>query len=119
MRRQAQEGSAAAQRSLGNYYATSEDKDLALSRHWYLQAALQGDPTSMYEIGFTLLLGEGGPADPVGGVEWLEKAAEVETVDNYFEARRLLADIFRTGAWNVPKDEERGRDWAERRLPRH
>ncbi len=51
--------------ALGIYYATLRTPDLVKSRHWYLQAALQGDGWAMYEIEFSLLLGEGGDADPL------------------------------------------------------
>ncbi|MCA9781103.1 MAG: sel1 repeat family protein [Candidatus Eremiobacteraeota bacterium] len=106
----AEAGVVRAQVALGIYYATLRDPDLAKSRSWYLQAALQGDGCAMYEIGFTLLLGEGGPPDTVQGIEWLEKAAFVETW--YTEdARRLLGDIYHDGLFGVAQDLERSKYW--------
>lgn len=108
--RAAEEGSEGAQSSLGIYYATLRQPDLEKSRHWYLQAALQGSAQAMYEIGLTLLLGEGGEADPEQAVEWLEKAAM--TADWAREARQVLADVYEHGSHGVPKDHARSEYWC-------
>ena len=78
LQKAAELGLAEAQAGLGCHFATLSPPDLEQSRFWYLQAALQGLPAAMDEIGFTLLLGEGGPADPVQAVAWLEKSAAAE-----------------------------------------
>ncbi len=111
--RAAEEGSEDAQSSLGIYYATLRKPDLEKSRHWYLQAALQGNTQAMYEIGLTLLLGEGGEADPEQAIEWLEKAAMTRDWDR--EAREVLADAYEDGSNGVPKDPARSEYW--RSLP--
>ena len=111
--RAAEEGAIDAQGSLGIYYATLRNPDLEKSRHWYLQAALQGSAQAMYEIGLTLLLGEGGEADPQQAIEWLEKAAM--TPDWSVEARQVLADAYEHGSNAFPKDPARSEYW--RSLP--
>lgn len=104
-----------AQAALGCYYAWLPDQ--VQSRRWYFEAALQGQPVAMYEVGFTLLLGEGGPADPVEGIKWLEKAAEAEAYTAE-AARGLLADIFGDGLLGIRQDAERAKYWRSRRQPR-
>lgn len=79
-------------------------------RHWYGQAALQGGAVAMYEFGFSLLLGEGGPADPEGAVAWLEKAA-VTDAHTAEEARRPLGDVLGDGLYGVARDPERAEYW--------
>ncbi len=111
--RAAEEGAIDAQGSLGIYYATLRSPDLENSRHWYLQAALQGSAQAMYEIGLTLLLGEGGEADPEQAIAWLEKAAM--TCDWAEEARQVLADAYEEGSNGVPQDPARSEYW--RSLP--
>ena len=64
----------------------------------------------MYEIGFTLLLGEGGPADPVQAIAWLEKAA-VEDHCHTDEARRLLVQLYTDGSYDVTEDPQRAAYW--------
>lgn len=111
--RAAEEGASDAQTSLGIYYATLRCPDLEKSRHWYLQAALQGNTQAMYEIGLTLLLGEGGEADPEQAIEWLEKAAMTPGWSK--EARQVLVEAYKHGSNGVPQDTARSEYW--RSLP--
>lgn len=97
LERSAELGCSAAQCALGCYLATCDSPNLVGSRYWYLQAALQGERTAMYETGFNYLLGDGGPAEPKQATEWLEKAAQL----GHDEAQRLLTDLYTGGGYGV------------------
>lgn len=116
LHRAAELGFAAAQSCLGCHFAWVPDMEQ--SRHWYLQAALQGEPEAMYEIGFVRLLGEGGPPDPVEAVAWLEKSAQAEPHTYTDDARRLLLQLYSEGCHGVAKDPARARYWRQRQVPR-
>ena len=61
-------------------YATGDwsgPKDLAEAARWYRLAAEKGEAESQYDLGFMLLLGEGGPKNTEEGVMWLERAGEL------------------------------------------
>jgi TPR repeat protein len=108
LQKSAEAGSADAQNALGVHYAWIPDH--VNMRYWYLQAALQGHPNAQYEIGFTLLLGEGGPTDPVQAISWLEKAA----TSDHDIARltcRLLGDVYGGGLYGVSEDPARAAHW--------
>ncbi len=62
---------------------------------------------SQYDLGFMYPLGEGVDHDPIEGVRWLERAAE----QGFNGAIRLLADVFRDGAYAVTADRERSERW--------
>jgi TPR repeat protein len=49
--------------ALGVMYATGAGvaQDVALSRHWYGEAARAGNTTAQFKYGFMLLLGKRGP----------------------------------------------------------
>lgn len=53
------------------------------------------------------LRGEGGAVDPDMGVYWLEKGAWGET----YRGAEVLAGIYETGSWGVPRDPERANYW--------
>ena len=111
LQKSAEAGCPAAQNALACHYAWIPDH--GNMRHWYLQAALQGHPNAQYEIGFTLLLGEGGPADPVEAVAWLEKAAMSDD-DVAQQACRLLGDVYSGGLYGVMQDSEMASYWRAR-----
>ena len=76
--RAAELGLPQAQRDLGCFYATGEGgfpKDLALGRLWYGRAAAQDQADAQYHFGRMLFYGEGGPAEPEAGLEWVRRAA--------------------------------------------
>ena len=101
--RAGQLGSVNAQRELGVMYATGDwsgPKDLAEAARWYRLAAEKGHAESQYDLGFMLLLGEGGPKDIEEGVMWLERAGEL----GEYMAFRLLADCYQNGYYDVPVD---------------
>ncbi|MGE0493050.1 MAG: tetratricopeptide repeat protein [Vulcanimicrobiota bacterium] len=110
LERSAERGCAEAQSALGCYYAWEPNRDEVKMRYWYGQAALQGGGVAMYEFGFSLLLGEGGPADPEGAVAWLEKAAATDA-HTAEEARGLLGDVLSDGLYGVARDPERAEYW--------
>lgn len=114
----AQDGCPKAQCSLGCHYATLSQPDLKKSHFWYFQAAINGCPTAMYEIGFSILLGEGGRADATEATDWLEKAADSGGGCSE-EAMRLLIDLYSDGLYDVPKNPNRASYWAERHKQRH
>ena len=108
--RAGQLGSVHAQRSLGVAYATGDwtgPKDLAEAARWYRLAAEKGEADSQYDLGFMLLLGEGGPKNIEEGIVWLERAAE----QGQFSAFRLLADCYENGYCDVPRDAEKAALW--------
>lgn len=77
--RAAELGLPRAQRDLGCFYSIGEGgfpKDSALGRLWYGRAATQGHADAQYNFGLMLLHGEGGPAEPDAGIEWIHRAAK-------------------------------------------
>ncbi|MBL8210625.1 MAG: sel1 repeat family protein [Bryobacterales bacterium] len=96
-------GSKHAQRALGVAYATGDGtgpQDLTEAIDWYRRAAEQGEPTSQYDLGFMLLLGEGEPRKVDEGLQWLERAANA----GGWSAMRLLVDCYENGYCEVPKN---------------
>lgn len=76
--RAAELGSVDAWSFLGCAYATGDNgfpRDGAIARQWYLRAAERGDAYAQYNYGAMLYDGEGGPADPKAGLEWIRRAA--------------------------------------------
>ncbi len=89
-------GSVYAQRHLGVMYTTGDwtgPKDLAEAARWYRRAAEKGHAESQYDLGFMLLLGEGGPKNVEEGLMWLERAGE----QGEYKAFRLLLDCYEDG----------------------
>jgi hypothetical protein len=106
-------GSVNAQRELGVMYATGDwsgPKDLAEATRWYRLAAEKGNAESQYDLGFMLLLGEGGPKNAEEGVRWLERAAEL----GEYRAFRLLVDCYDNGYCDVPVDTAKAALWCSR-----
>lgn len=106
-------GSVNAQRQLGVMYATGDwsgPKDLAEATHWYRLAAAKGHADSQYDLGFMLLLGEGGPKNIEEGVRWLERAGEL----GEWTAFRLLLDCYENGYCDVPVNAEKAALWRGR-----
>jgi len=103
-------GSVNAARALGVAYAIGEwagPMDLAEAARWYRIAAERGEVESMYDLGFMLLLGEGGPANVPEGLDWLEKAGELGSESAF----RLLDDCYGNGYCGVPVDLEKAAYW--------
>jgi TPR repeat protein len=103
-------GSVQAQRALGVAYATGEwtgPRDLAEAARWYRLAAEKGEPASQYDLGFMLLLGEGGEKDTREGLMWLKRAAEQGELNAY----RLLVDCYEGGIYDVAVNADRARLW--------
>jgi TPR repeat protein len=106
-------GSVHAQCSLGVLHATGEwsgPKDLSEAARWYRLAAEQGERVAQYEIGFMLLLGEGGPKNTEEGLMWLERAGG----QGQDSALRLLADCYENGHYDVPVDAGKAQFWRSR-----
>lgn len=113
MLRAGQLGSVNAQRQLGVMYATgdcSEPKDLAEAARWYRLAAEKGHAESQYDLGFMLLLGEGGPKNIEQGLMWLERAGEL----GEYSAFRLLVDCYENGYCGVPVNASKAALWRGR-----
>lgn len=67
-----------AQRDLGCYYAIGEagfPLDPVLGRVWYSRAAERGHADAQYNYGLMVIHGEGGPSDPIAGLEWIRLSA--------------------------------------------
>jgi TPR repeat protein len=106
-------GSVNAQRELGVLYATGDrsgPKDLGEAARWYRLAAEKGDAESQYDLGFMLLLGEGGPKNIEEGLMWLERAGEL----GEYKAFGLLVDCYRDGHWGVSLDQAKAALWRHR-----
>jgi len=111
--RAGQLGSVNAQRELGVMYATggwSGPKDLVEAARWYRLAAEKGHAESQYDLGFMLLLGEGGPKSVAEGLMWIERAGEL----GEYGAFRLLADCYENGYCDVPVDAGKAARWRSR-----
>ena len=106
-------GSIGAQRQLGVMYATGDwtgPKDLTEAVRWYRLAAENGEAESQYDLGFMLLLGEGGPKNIEEGLMWLERAGELGECKVF----RLLVDCYGNGHCDVPVDAEKAALWRSR-----
>jgi TPR repeat protein len=111
--RAGQLGSVNAQRELGVMHATGDwsgPKDLAEAARWYRLAAEKGNAESQYDLGFMLLLGEGGAKDTDQGVMWLERAGE----QGESSAFGLLVDCYQNGYCDVPVDAGKAALWRSR-----
>ena len=115
MFRAAQLGSLEAMR---DYAACSVDLDLpdngySTARPWYLKAALGGHCEAQLAVGSMLLDGDGGPADPAKGLEFIELATRND--DRYWAAiaAGALAEIYSLGR-KVPPDPEKAEYWKAR-----
>src|SRR5260370_41948805 len=111
--RAGQLGSVNAQRELGVMHATGDwsgPKDLAEAARWYRLAAENGNAESQYDLGFMLLLGEGGPKNTEEGVMWLDRAGEREE----YKAFRLLVDCYENGYCDGPVDAAKAALWRSR-----
>jgi TPR repeat protein len=108
--RAGQLGSVNAQRELGVMYATGDwsgRKDLAEAVRWYRLAAEKGHAESQYDLGFMLLLGEGGLKNTEQGVMWLDRAGEL----GEYKAFRLLVDCYENGYYDVPVNAAKVAIW--------
>jgi TPR repeat protein len=111
--RAGQLGSVNAQRQLGVMYATGDwsgPKDLAEAARWYRLAAEKGHAESQYDLGFMLLLGEGGLKNIEEGLMWLERAGEL----GEYKAFRLLLDCYENGYCDVPVNAAKAALWRGR-----
>ncbi len=109
----AKAGDLSAQVNLGHILGANWDGlglDLEQSRHWFLQASLQGSQSAKYHLGLMFLRGEGGPADVDQGVHWLEKAA----FGKPYCGAQVLADLYEVGSHGLPRDPERAGYWRAR-----
>jgi hypothetical protein len=89
-------------------YATGDwsgPKDLVEAARWYRLAAEQGHAESQYDLGFMLLLGEGGHKNTEEGLMWLERAGDF--------AFRLLVDCYENGYCGVPVDATKAARWRK------
>lgn len=98
-------------RVLGELYssATGSEHSMQLAYGSYLRGAELGDPGSMTAVGEMLCYGNGVPADPGRGLQWLERAAERDDP----MAMKVLMDIYDAGQL-VPRSEEASIEWCLR-----
>jgi uncharacterized protein len=103
-------GSRGAQRDLGALYATGDwtgPKDSARGVYWYRLAAERGHDDAQYNVGFMYILGDGAEANLDEGLRWIHRAA----MQGNWNARHLLADLYRNGYYGVPKSIEQAKRW--------
>jgi tetratricopeptide (TPR) repeat protein len=83
-------GSALAQFNIGYW-----EKKLHVSKgkenpsEWFLKAAVQGHPIAQYELGRSLVYGQGCRQDKAKGIEWLTRSAH----NGQSDAKQLLAIV--------------------------
>jgi TPR repeat protein len=108
--RAAELGSRGAQRDLGALYATGDwagPKDSVRAVYWYRLAAERGHDDAQYNVGFMYLLGEGAEGDLNEGLLWIHRAA----MQGNWNARHLLADLYRNGYYGIPESIEEAKRW--------
>jgi len=106
-------GSLEAERDLGALYATGDwtgPRDAVRAAEWFRRAAERGHLDAQYNLGFMYLRGEGLPANPTEGLQWLRRSAD----QGDESAIRLLADLYRLGGYGVTADHEEARVWQEK-----
>jgi TPR repeat protein len=101
----AEQGHTGAQYHLAANYAVGDDiaQDLRKARKWYRLAARLGHEEAAYNLGWMLILGEGGRSDAAAGMKQLAKAADGGSLD----AMDLIAEIHAGGLYGQPSDPER------------
>lgn len=74
----------------------------------------------MAAVGIALLRGDGAPADPPGGLRWLERAANLDDIrpgiprEGAINARYALGVAYLDGDCGLPADERKGVAWLLR-----
>ena len=110
-------GDPMAQFTLGLWYYQGKgglNADVKKSFQLQLQAAQQGHPAAMFNVGTAYLVGDGIGKDVSEAVEWLEKAGQVGIV----EARLNLAKVYMDGA-GVDKDLHKAKQYLIDIAARH
>lgn len=79
------------------------------ARAWYEKAAAQDSASGARQLGFMLMYGHGGPADPARAIALLERSASQDDDD----AMYYLAQAHEKGI-GVAKDTVRAREWYVR-----
>ncbi len=77
---------------------------------FHLRLARMGDRTAMYDVATDYAGGHGTAADPEAARRWFEAAAELDHV----AAMEQLADAYRDGGLDLPRDAARAGYWQER-----
>jgi TPR repeat protein len=106
----AESGDLRTQHYIGACYATGDwdgPKDEAEAIRWYTRAAESGHAESQYDLGFMLIIGEGGVRDLEKGLWWMEQAAK----DGEACAIKLLADIYQKGLFGIEVDADKAKNW--------
>ena len=109
LRRQAEQGEAAAQYSLGLRYTIgvgSVPQDYQEAVKWFRMAAAQGHAGAQRNLGSSYFMGEGVPQDYQEAVKWYRMAAE----QGHAEAQHSLGFAYRTGE-GVPQDYQEAVKW--------
>jgi TPR repeat protein len=122
LRERAEAGDREAQRELGCAYFWGEEfygpllkKDLALCRHWYVQAAEQGHTDAMWDVAHMLLDGEGGPPDLERGLRYLHFLASRRRYVAYGKsAAEVLSCCYHSGNYGLPADPAASEYWFQR-----
>ena len=109
--KQAEEGDAGAQFSLGVMYYEGEGvpKDESRAFEWFQKAAAQGYSNAQFNLGWMYAKGEGVSKDATKAVEWYQKAAAQGQTDAQFN----LGVMYAKGE-GVPKDATKAVEWYQK-----
>jgi len=111
---EADKGSAAAQKRLGDLYAQGHcvAQDDAKAASWYRRSAAQGNADAQYELGLFLLEGKEVAQDATEAAAWFRRAAE----QNLHPAQYALGSLYLQGR-GVPKSQVEGYKWIRISAP--
>ncbi|SVA01577.1 uncharacterized protein METZ01_LOCUS54431 [marine metagenome] len=104
----ADQGHAAAQSRLGDFYhfGYGVPRDYAEAMRWYRSAAVQGGAVAQYNLGVSYAIGRGVPLDDVEAARWYRRAAD----QGYTVAQYNLGNLYATGR-GVPQDDVEAVRW--------
>jgi hypothetical protein len=118
--KQADAGDPVAQNVVGMAYKYGEviPQNPALSLHWFLKAARQGDADAQFNLGRIYGKATGrvyekqraAPRDDITAAAWYRQAAE----QNYAPAQFNLAQMYAEGSPSVPRDQAQAFFWLQR-----
>ena len=104
----ADQGHAAAQSRLGDFYhfGYGVQRDYTEAMRWYRSAAEQGGAVAQYNLGVSFTIGRGVPQDDVEAARWYRLAAD----QGYTAAQYDLGNVYSTGR-GVPQDDFEAVRW--------
>lgn len=102
----AQQRSAQAEFLLGlmHYQGKGMPQDFAQARHWFEQAAAQGDAGARYNLG-VMALGQGGPREPLTAYRWFRLAQLASYPGVAYNLAQAAAEL-------TPAQKDRAERWV-------